>query len=643
MASVVELRSHVRTKTGIRMRSCLLMALLVAATKANFLDSESRNKSALQFLCLNKKQDFFMCSSKSQCINKKAVCDGGKDCSDNSDEEACRCVNRSDCPMRQKCQKNLDLARSECIDDVQCPTGKQFNGEQCEDIDECQVEKNICPNNSSCVNFEGGYTCIHCPKGYKPYMHDWRDFISANNSFSEPHDVLRGLYLCGDDNECSNADQCREISGNIYDQTRKTYCVNQVGNFSCECPPNHARVYTEYSDGSADDVCRAIGDVPQIAIAENYSISLYDLRSRKQLKKIPVKEQVVDIVAFRETIFYAYPEQIWEYHMASESHVLLLDFSKNAEFSSEIKQLALDWENLRIYCLTGDAVVIVNLSGEGGKLFEHRGNISSLIVDPNARYLFYCEHGFVKRAHLDGNVSSPSIIFQAIPSVNDFRYNNEETLALDPNLQYLYYIYNRVLYTFDYKGEYAVVLTTQAPYIRLEPFENRLYAIYQSGVKGLVSMPRIGYSVGNLENGASVIVFYESAPHAIFVMHSSKQPSGSSNRPCTKDEHVCSEMSWCFPLPSEITPSYRCLCDPAHESGTGDQHNTKNKRNCIPLELHQLRPKITSDPDDLVSASISLAVSSHFVKVPSWGRPFHVNLINIFTFLAVFVIGRLFE
>ena len=39
--------------------------------------------------------------------------------------------------------------------------------ESCEDIDECYVHPEICPDNMYCTNTEGSYKCT-CETGYQP-------------------------------------------------------------------------------------------------------------------------------------------------------------------------------------------------------------------------------------------------------------------------------------------------------------------------------------------------------------------------------------------------------------------------------------------------------------------------------------------
>ncbi|OQR80265.1 very low-density lipoprotein receptor-like [Tropilaelaps mercedesae] len=631
------------------MRGCFWLALLIAVAEANSTVGQSSAKRDLPYFCLGRKEHFFVCASKMQCFNKRTVCDGYVDCLDGSDEASCACTRHKDCPRGQKCRKNLDLAQSECSP---CGDGRKFNVElgQCEDVDECRSSDDVCAGQGQCVNYDGGFACVDCPKGYEGYMHDWRDFVTANCTAdddpaqSQRRDSLRRLFLCTDEDECANENPCR--TGDIFSRGESQYCVNTVGNFSCECPPNHKPRESGLDDDPGavvDNVCRAVGSVPFIAIAENSSINLYDLRSSKLITRIGMDEPPVDIAAYKQTIFYAFSRQIWEFRVATESNTLILDLEEDADFASKIKKLAVDWVNRRIYYLTSDAVAVANFFGESGKIIEHRGNISTIAVDPVARYLFYSEQGSVKRTHLDGRPIGSATIFQALDTAADGKDYGSETLALDPNLASLYYVYDRVLYSFDYSGHHAIVLHTLAPFAYLEPFEDRLYAAYRSDATGVVSFPRIGYTIGPREGRASVVIFYESRPRAMAVLHGAKHPEGPKSGACSLDgaESPCGLSGWCFPLPAHHSPNYRCVC------GQADGSATSVRRDCVTLNVRLLRPKNSfreeedlSGGNNVISAEISGAASSrHLIAVLRVSG--HYASLAIPTFLIAMILARL--
>ena len=82
-------------------------------------------------------------------------------------------------------------------------------GQTCFDIDECrQTFLNNCPENSSCINTKGSYTCT-CQDGF------------GRNDF----------------NECSNNDECDEGSHSC-ESDSGAICIDTVGSYECTCPSN---------------------------------------------------------------------------------------------------------------------------------------------------------------------------------------------------------------------------------------------------------------------------------------------------------------------------------------------------------------------------------------------------------------------
>ncbi|OQR75315.1 low-density lipoprotein receptor-related protein 2-like, partial [Tropilaelaps mercedesae] len=292
---------------------------------------------------------------------------------------------------------------------------------------------------------------------------------------------------------------------------------------------------------------------------------------------------IVDIVAYKDSVFYAYQNQLWEYRLATDFHSLVVDLeAQDDHLTSRIQRLAIDWENKRLYLLTGSSVTLVNFFGRGGSIISHRGTVTSIAVDPVERYLFYSELGSVKRMHLDG-ASTPKVIFTALAAVLNRNVQGGEAMALDPNIRTIYYIHERVLYSFNYEGQHSVVLNTQAPYARLEPFEDRLYANYRADASGLVSLHRTGYTftVGPTpeRRPSNDVTFHTTRPRAMSVLHVAKFPeSHKAYLPCFRSE-VC-RSGWCFPLPDPQAAGHRCVCSP----GEADV-------SCIRMLLHNYKPK----------------------------------------------------
>lgn len=300
---------------------------------------------------------------------------------------------------------------------------------------------------------------------------------------------------------------------------------------------------------------------------------------------------MVDVAAYKGVLFYAHRHQLWQLRLNTDFHSLVADLTKSSDLIepvdvhslSPIRKLAVDWENQRVYILTGTAVILVNFFGKGINILSHRGNITGIAVDPVQRYFFYSESGVVQRVHLDGT-STPHRIFRALTVDFDRNVQGGEALTLDPNIRRLYYIHQRVLYSFDYDGGSAVVISTQAPYAKLEPFEDRLYASFRAFAHGLVSLHRTGYTFRNRPSTDSdsqghTVAFHETRPRSMSVVHIAKFPgSQKTARPCFGSE-VC-RSGWCFPVPEPGTSGHRCLCQP-NERDPG----------CVRLVVHDFLPR----------------------------------------------------
>ncbi|XP_003746321.1 low-density lipoprotein receptor-related protein 1B isoform X2 [Galendromus occidentalis] len=496
--------------------------------------------------------NFLRCEQGKKQITIEDLCNDRKDCADNWDEALCDCTDRVRPCSIGKCRKDPHIGSSTC---QKCDHGYEHDGEQCRDINECETSA-PCEGRESCVNFHGGHTCISCPKGFEAKMHNERyyGFVSKPSNF-----FLRKLFLCDDMNDCAIQDHC----------ANRGYCVNKVGGFSCVCPPHH-----EPKGG----VCRAVSsEAPRIVIAEKTSLFIHDLRSSKLIETVKVKHAIVDIIAYKNSVFYAFAREIWEYTFDTKSHSLVVEFEEEDLTLMSIRKLALDWDLKRLYFLTGNSIHFVNMFGQGGPVLHHKDTITSIAVDAVARYLFYSERNLVHRIHLDGFPDSKKTIFAALPEVEHENTPTGQALVADPNLQRLYFINDRVLYSFDYEGELARVVSTLAPYARIEPFEDRIYGVYRASAVNPVSLPRIGYSIGKRVRNATTLNFnnVEKAA-ALTVVSVAKFPeSVGLGQPC-KRKDACSS-DWCFHLPMPF--ERRCACTPGATE------------NCTKIAIRSFRPE----------------------------------------------------
>lgn len=100
----------------------------------------------------------------------------------------------------------------ECI----CASGYEFQSGVCVDVDECDLNSNICGDEETCENIEGGYIC-HCAPGLI--------------EIDEDH--------CIDINECATGLMCDDIE----------ICVNTRGSYTCLCVDGYERDRVTDEDG----------------------------------------------------------------------------------------------------------------------------------------------------------------------------------------------------------------------------------------------------------------------------------------------------------------------------------------------------------------------------------------------------------
>ena len=118
----------------------------------------------------------------------------------------------------------------------------------CLDDDECATGNNRCPDDSTCTNNDGGYTC-DCPAGYQ---WDSAGGVCADvNECSDPNVCSQhsscanddGSYLCvcdvgyskGSSDICEDVNECDEVADEIC-ESFGAVCINIPGGYTCQCP-----------------------------------------------------------------------------------------------------------------------------------------------------------------------------------------------------------------------------------------------------------------------------------------------------------------------------------------------------------------------------------------------------------------------
>ena len=98
-----------------------------------------------------------------------------------------------------------------------CPTSGYLdvngNGEECQDIDECSDDPNLCDSNAFCTNIPGSFIC-ECNDGFQG----------------------DGINNCTDIDECSSSN-----SNNCDTLAPGSTCMNTDGSYICDCPAINTR------------------------------------------------------------------------------------------------------------------------------------------------------------------------------------------------------------------------------------------------------------------------------------------------------------------------------------------------------------------------------------------------------------------
>lgn len=165
-------------------------------------------------------------------------------------------------PGTVTCGDTLCGPRMQCIEvkeEFTCECLPGFSGQRCEDINECAAPASPCGENTSCVNFPGGYSCV-CDSGFTSGGETCEDRDECENSASTPCDASAecenepGGFTCtcpetsvGDGFFCKQEPACEEDSC-----APGGTCREAVSGFVCECPIGRAGA------DSCDTVCETL-------------------------------------------------------------------------------------------------------------------------------------------------------------------------------------------------------------------------------------------------------------------------------------------------------------------------------------------------------------------------------------------------
>ncbi|XP_072123168.1 EGF-containing fibulin-like extracellular matrix protein 1 isoform X2 [Mobula birostris] len=146
-----------------------------------------------------------------------------------------------------------------------CAHGFALNDQnQCKDIDECALGSHNCGPELICINTRGSYSC-RCKQGYHKRGDQCLDIDECNVATYCHHGCVNtpGSYYC----QCnigfqlaSNNRTCRDVDECAYSSYMCQYqCVNEPGKFSCICPKGYkllgTRMCQDINECETGNVC----------------------------------------------------------------------------------------------------------------------------------------------------------------------------------------------------------------------------------------------------------------------------------------------------------------------------------------------------------------------------------------------------
>jgi len=199
------------------------------------------------------------CQALEQCIEYNPCNTDSQTCSQsiNGPECLCKpgfegddCTDVDECDLRQGPNPCTDFSKPVCFNtpgsytclEKSCPKGQYYEFGYCNDIDECEKDIDLCGVNSRCINTENNY------EERKGGSYDCR----CNAGYEIDSDGL----LCKDVDECATGQhQCRFASDfrteipiyEPYDSLteEQVECQNTLGSYECICPDGYGVLGSE--------------------------------------------------------------------------------------------------------------------------------------------------------------------------------------------------------------------------------------------------------------------------------------------------------------------------------------------------------------------------------------------------------------
>jgi hypothetical protein len=149
-----------------------------------------------------------------------------------------------------QCNRETSLAvdsddEDSVADFCQCRSGYTKQGDECVDINECDVDNGDCDELTDCINFRGGFMCGTCPPGFTGNGEDGCTDINECETDRggcgklAPCENMPGSFRCGGcpagylgggEEDCVDLDECRTNNGGCDAHAK---CLNVPGTVMC--------------------------------------------------------------------------------------------------------------------------------------------------------------------------------------------------------------------------------------------------------------------------------------------------------------------------------------------------------------------------------------------------------------------------
>ncbi|XP_072176489.1 uncharacterized protein [Diadema setosum] len=247
--------------------------------------------------------DGMTCVDRDEC--SEGVCDANADCENTEGSFTCTCrsgytgsgfdcTDINECSERSSCVANATCRNTNGSFVCTCAYGFRGNAYvECDDINECTEQPDVCHGQATCTNLEGSYNCS-CNDGFRGNGLTCEDIDECSNGFCNAfancsNTIGSAFCTCFDGYELSDSRTCTDFdectAGVDSCPNDISTCMNTPGDYECNCTtgyrnssPKTCEDVNECSAGdhncSVDQVCfNTVGtyrcDCPEMTTEEN--------------------------------------------------------------------------------------------------------------------------------------------------------------------------------------------------------------------------------------------------------------------------------------------------------------------------------------------------------------------------------------